>query len=196
MRFGGLWKDLGTWNSLTEVMEDQCIGKAIMNDECRNVHIVNEIDVPILAMGLENVVISASPEGILVSDKEQASLIKPFVDGIDQQIMFAEKSWGSFRVLDVTDESMTIKVTLNPGSRMNYHSHSHRNETWVVTSGTGYAIVDDISRDIRPGEVITMPAGLRHTVVAKTKLQLIEVQLGKDITVHDKEKFDFPDVRQ
>ena len=79
---------------------------------------------------------------------------------------------------------------------MNYHSHSHRNETWVVTSGTGYAIVDDISRDIRPGEVITMPAGLRHTVVAKTKLQLIEVQLGKDITVHDKEKFDFPDVRQ
>ena len=196
MRFGGLWKDLGTWNSLTEVMEDQCIGKAIMNEECRNVHIVNEIDVPILAMGLENVVISASPEGILVSDKEQASLIKPFVDGIDQQIMFAEKSWGSFRVLDVADESMTIKVTLNPGSRMNYHSHSHRNETWVVTSGTGYAIVDDISRDIRPGEVITMPAGLRHTVVAKTKLQLIEVQLGKYITVHDKEKFDFPDVRQ
>lgn len=196
MRFGGLWKDLGTWNSLTEVMEDQCIGKAIMNEECRNVHIVNEIDVPILAMGLENVVISASPEGILVSDKEQASLIKPFVDGIDQQTMFAEKSWGSFRVLDVADESMTIKVTLNPGSRMNYHSHNHRNETWVVTSGTGYAIVDDISRDIRPGEVITMPAGLRHTVVAKTKLQLIEVQLGKDITVHDKEKFDFPDVRQ
>ena len=196
MRFNGLWKDLGTWNSLTEVMEDQCIGKAIMNDKCRNVHIVNEIGVPILAMGLQDVVISASPEGILVSDKEQASLIKPFVDGIDQQIMFAEKSWGSFRVLDVADESMTIKVTLNPGSRMNYHSHNHRDETWVVTSGRGYVIVDDISRDIRPGEVITMPAGLRHSVVAKTKLQLIEVQLGKDITVHDKEKFDFPDVRQ
>ena len=196
MRFNGLWKDLGTWNSLTEVMEDQCIGKAIINETCKNVHIVNEIGVPVLAMGLENVVISASAEGILVSDKEQASLIKPYVDGIDQQIMFAEKSWGSFQVLDVADESLTIKVTLNPGSRMNYHAHSHRSETWVVTSGTGYAIVDDISRDIRPGEVITMAAGLRHTVVAKTKLQLIEVQLGKDITVHDKEKFDFPDVRQ
>ena len=140
--------------------------------------------------------ISDSPEGILVSDKEQSSFIKPFVDGIDQQIMFAEKSWGSFRVLDVADESLTIKVTLNPGSRMNYHSHQHRDEVWVVTSGTGYVIVDDISRDIRPGEVITMTAGLRHSVVAKTKLQLIEVQLGRDISVHDKKKFPFPEVRQ
>ena len=196
MRFNGLWKDLGTWNNLTEVMDENCFGKAMMNDECQNVHIVNEIGVPILAMGLQDVVISASPEGILVSDKEQASLIKPFVDSIDQQIMFAEKSWGSFRVLDVSEESMTIKVTLNPGHRMNYHSHKHRDEIWVVTSGSGYAIVDDISRDIRPGEVITMTAGYRHSVVAKTTLQLVEVQLGRDISVLDKEKFPFPNVRQ
>ena len=196
MSFSGQWKDLGTWNTLTEAMEDTSIGKAILNDTCENVHIVNEIGVPILAMGLHDVVISASSEGILVSDKEQSSYIKPFVDGIDQQIMFAEKSWGSFRVLDVADESLTIKVTLSPGHRMNYHNHKHRDEIWVVTSGTGFAVVDDISRDIRPGEVIKMAAGLRHTVVAKTKLQLVEVQLGSDISVHDKEKFPFPDVRQ
>ena len=196
MSFGGQWKDLGTWNTLTEAMEDASIGKAILSDTCENVHIVNEIGVPILAMGLHDVVISASPEGILVSDKEQSSYIKPFVDGIDQQIMFAEKSWGSFRVLDVADESLTIKVTLNPGHRMNYHNHQHRDEIWVVTAGTGYTVVDDISRDIRPGEVVKMAAGLRHTVVAKTKLQLVEVQLGHDISVHDKHKFPFPDVRQ
>lgn len=196
MRFNGQWKDLGTWNTLTEAMEDTCIGKAMMNEDCKNVHIINEIGVPVLAMGLEDVVISASPEGILVSDKEQSSYIKPFVDGLDQQIMFAEKSWGSFRVLDVADESLTIKVTLNPGHRMNYHSHKHRDEVWVVSSGTGYVIVDDISRDVRPGEVIIMTADLRHSVVAKTKLQLVEVQLGSDISVHDKEKFPFPDVRQ
>lgn len=60
-------------------------------------------------------VISASPEGILVSDKEQSSYIKPFVDKFEQQSMFAEKSWGSFRVLDVETGSMLIKVTLNAG---------------------------------------------------------------------------------
>ena len=117
MRFAGQWKDMGTWNTLTEAMEDASIGKAILNDSCQNVHVLNELDVPVLCMGLKDVVVSASPEGILVSDKEQSSYIKPYVDAINQQVMFAEKSWGSFRVLDVEDESMTIKVTLNPAIR-------------------------------------------------------------------------------
>lgn len=189
MRFAGQWKDMGTWNTLTEAMEDPSIGKAILNDTCRNVHVLNELDVPVLCMGLKDVVVSASPEGILVSDKEQSSYIKPFVDKIDQQIMFAEKSWGSFRVLDVEDESLTIKVTLHPGQRMNYHSHSRRDEVWTVISGTGHAIVDGVSRLVQAGDAVHMPQGCRHTILADSELKLIEVQLGKDISVHDKQKF-------
>ena len=94
MRFSGNWKDLGTWNTLTEAMEDASIGNAIMNETCENVHVINELDMPILCMGLKDMVVSASPEGILVSDKEQSSYIKPFVDKLKQEIMFAEKSWG------------------------------------------------------------------------------------------------------
>lgn len=142
MRFAGQWKDLGTWNTLTEAMDGSMIGDARMNENCKNVHIINELDVPVLAMGLHDVVISASPQGILVSDKGQSSYIKPFVDRIDQQVMFAEKSWGSYRVLDIGDGSLTIKVTLNPGRHMNYHSHKNRNEVWVVTVGTGRTVVD------------------------------------------------------
>ena len=111
MRFAGRWMDLGTWNTLTEAMEEAVVGKGTMNETCRGVNIINETDMPVLAMGLHDVVISASANGILVSDKEQSSYIKPFVDAMDQQVMFAEKSWGSFRVLDVESESMTIKVT-------------------------------------------------------------------------------------
>ena len=189
MRFGGQWKDLGTWNTLTEAMEGSAVGDAILNETCSNVHIINELRVPVLAMGLHDVVISASPEGILVSDKEQSSYIKPFVDQIDQQIMFAEKSWGSFRVLDVEAESLTIKVTLNPGHSMNYHSHRNRDEVWVVTSGVGHTIVDGMLQKVQPGDVITMEAGCRHTVVAESELKLVEVQLGKEISVHDKQKY-------
>ena len=190
MRFGGQWKDLGTWNTLTEAMEETIIGKGMMNDTCSNVHVINEMGVPILAMGLHDVVISASPDGILVSDKEQSSYIKPFVDSIDQQIMFAEKSWGSFQVLDVSKESMTIKVTLHAGHSMNYHSHKHRNEVWVVISGTGKTVVDGMEQTVSVGDVITMEAGCRHTVAAISELQLIEVQLGKEISVDDKQKFE------
>lgn len=189
-RFGGQWKDLGTWNTLTEAMKENIIGKAVTNETCENVHILNEMDVPILAMGIHDVVISASPEGILVSDKEQSSYIKPFVDSFEQQVMFAEKSWGSYKVMDVEDASMTIKVTLNPGHSMNYHSHKNRDEVWVVLAGNGETVVDGYRSKIKAGDVITMNAGCRHTVIAESELKLIEVQLGESINVDDKQRFE------
>ena len=193
LRYSGTWKDLGTWNTLTEAMEDNVIGDAVLNETCENVHVINELDVPVLGMGLRNVVISASPEGILVSDKEQSSYIKPFVDAIDQQVMFAEKSWGSYRVLDVEEQSLTVKVTLNPGHSMNYHSHDRRDEVWTVIDGDGRTVVDGMEQPIRVGDVITMAAGCRHTVFAgENGLQMIEVQLGRDISVADKHKYELP----
>lgn len=189
-RFAGEWKDLGTWNTLTEAMEESVIGKGVMNENCSGVHILNEMDVPVLAMGLHDVVISASPEGILVSDKEQSSYIKPFVDKFEQQVMFAEKSWGSYKVMDVEEKSMTIKVTLNAGHSMNYHSHKNRDEVWVVLDGTGRTIMDGMEQSVKAGDVITMSAGCRHTVFADTELKLIEVQLGASISVSDKQKFE------
>lgn len=190
MRFRGQWKDLGTWNTLTEAMGSTAVGKAIFNDSCENTHVVNELDVPVLCMGLKDIVVSASPEGILVSDKEQSSYIKPFVDGIEQQIMFAEKSWGEFKVIDVEDNSLTIKVTLNPGHAMNYHSHEHRDEVWTVVSGEGRTIIDGFERKVKAGDVIKMTAGSKHMISADTELTLIEVQIGEDISVQDKVKYD------
>jgi len=189
MRFAGQWKDLGTWNTLTEAMQENIVGKGILNEDCKGVHIINEMDVPILAMGLTDVVISASPEGILVSDKEQSAYIKPYVDGIHQQIMFAEKSWGSYQVIDIESESMTVKVTLNAGNSMNYHSHKNRDEVWVVISGNGKTIIDGMEQQVGVGDVITMSSGCRHTVIADTELKLIEVQIGKEISVQDKQKY-------
>lgn len=193
LKYSGTWKDLGTWNTLTESMEEKVIGDAVLNETCENVHVINELGVPVLGMGLKNIVISASPEGILVSDKEQSSYIKPFVDAIDQQVMFAEKSWGSYRVLDVEEQSMTVKVTLNPGHFMNYHSHERRDEVWTVIAGAGKTIVDGMEQPVQVGDVITMAAGCKHTILAgESGLQLIEVQLGRDISVADKHKYEMP----
>ena len=192
MRFAGMWKDIGTWNTLTEAMESDNIGKAILNDKCENVHVINELNVPVLCMGLKDVVVSASSEGILVSDKIQSSYIKPYVDEINQQIMFAEKSWGSFQVIDIEEDSMTIKVTLNAGHSMNYHSHEQRDEVWTVIGGRGRTIVDGVERQVTVGDVIRMPAGVPHTIIADTRLQVVEVQIGSDISVHDKKKMKLP----
>lgn len=193
LRFVGQWKDLGTWNTLTEAMEEQTIGNVILSDSCSDVNVINELDIPVVAMGLKDVVIAASSDGILVSDKKQSSYIKPYVDSIDQQIMFTEKSWGSYRVLDVSATSLTVSVTLNPGHSMNYHSHDRRDEVWTVVVGSGQTVVDGMVQQVKPGDVVTMAAGCKHTVIAGNEgLQLIEVQLGSDIKVSDKHKFEMP----
>ncbi len=190
VRYNGTWKDLGTWNTLTEAMEEPVIGDGRLNETCVNTHVVNELGIPILVMGGKNLVVSASPEGILVSDKEQSSYIKPFVDAIDQQVMFAEKSWGSYRVLEVEEDSLTVKVTLNPGHRMNYHSHEKRDEIWNVIAGDGKAVVDGRELEVKVGDIIHLPVRCKHTVIAgEAGLKLIEVQLGKEITVSDKHKY-------
>lgn len=190
VRYKGEWKDVGTWNTLTETMHENVIGNGILDRSCENVHIINELDVPVVALGLDDVVISASPEGILVSDKEQSSYIKPIVDQIEQEIMFAEKSWGSYQVLDVGTCSLTIKVTLNAGNKMSMHYHQYRNEVWTVISGKGKCVVDGHEQIIGTGDIITMQANQLHTVEALTDLQMIEVQIGEDIRKEDKIKVD------
>lgn len=189
-RFAGEWKDLGTWNTFTEAMVESTIGKAQLNESCKNTNVINELNIPILCMGCENMVVAASGDGILVADKEQSSYIKPFVDQMEQQVMYAEKSWGSFTVLDVQEDSMTIKIELFPGHMLHYHAHEHRDEVWTVMSGDGRTIVDGMEQPVHPGDVITMAAGCKHTIIADTKLRVIEVQLGTDITVEDKQKFE------
>ena len=68
-----------------------------------------------------------------------------YVDSTDQQVMFAEKSWESYRVLDVSDKSLMVKVTLNPGHGMNYHSHERWDEVWMVVSGSGRVGIDGVN---------------------------------------------------
>lgn len=193
VKYAGTWKDLGTWNTLTEAMEGASIGDVRMNDMCSNVHAINELGIPMLCMGLRDVVVSASAEGILVSDKKQSSYIKPFVDEIKQPIKFAEKSWGSYRVLDVQEKSMTVFVTLNPGHKMNYHSHEKRDEIWNIVKGSGWTIVDGMEQEVKVGDVVTMASGCKHTIIAGLDgLQLVEVQLGSEINVSDKKKYTMP----
>ena len=189
LRFEGNWVDAGTWATLTDVMSENIIGDAKMDESCKNTHIVNELDVPIIAMGVNDLVISASPDGILVSDKTASGNLKKYVDELDRRVMYAEKSWGCFRVIDAEKDSLTIKVNIKPGDSMNYHSHQFRDEVWVVVSGKGIATIDGRELQVGPGDVIEMKAGCKHTIKAVTELTIIETQIGKDISVHDKIKY-------
>ena len=100
-----------------------------------------------------------------------------------------------FRRIKSCEGEMTVHVAIkrkgeNAGHQMNYHSHQHRDEVWTVIAGKGKTVVDGMEQNVKAGDVITMSAGCRHTVIAETELKLIEVQLGEAIDVHDKQKFE------
>ncbi|MGN1231676.1 MAG: sugar phosphate nucleotidyltransferase, partial [Anaerotignum sp.] len=191
LRYAGDWRDVGTWNTFTEAMEEPIVGKAVLDETCENTHVINETDLQILCMGCKDMVVAASSDGILVADKGQSSYLKPYADKFVEPARFAEKSWGSYTVLDIQPKALTIRVTLNPGHRMNYHSHKLRDEAWTILSGTGRTVVDGMEQPVRPGDVVTIAAGCKHTIIADTELKLIEVQTGEDIDVNDKEKFPY-----
>ncbi len=186
VRYFGEWKDVGTWNTLTDVMREKSIGKVQFDSTCENSHVVNETDLPIIAMGLKNIVVAASADGILVADKTQSALMKSLVEKIHEPIRFAEKSWGVYQVVDADEDSLTIKVFLEAGARMRYHSHERREEIWTVIEGKGKIVLDGEIKFVNVGDVIKISAEVKHTVIAETKMKLIEVQIGKDITVEDK----------
>ena len=189
MRYEGAWKDVGTWNMMAEVMSDNIKGKAIMDVTCENTQIVNELNIPILAMGCKDMVIAASGDGIFVSDKKQSGYMKPYVEKICSDIKFAEKSWGTYTVMDAEPGAMTIKLSIRAGEKMSYHSHEHRSEVWTVISGNGLVVIDDKEKKVSSGDIISIKQGMKHMLIAETNMSIVEVQMGKEISVDDKQKY-------
>ena len=185
-RYSGTWFDIGTWNTLAEVMPEHTIGRVTLDETCTNVHVVNTLPMPILCMGLKDVVVAASPEGILISDKARSSAMKPYAERLHTPVMYAEKSWGEFRIIDAETESLTIKITLSPGRSITYHLHERRDETWTVIEGRGWVKLDGNEFAVAEGQAVRIPRGSFHTIRAETLLKVMEIQTGEDIDVDDK----------
>ena len=186
VRYSGKWKDVGTWNMMTEVMADSSKGDVTLDETFENTQVVNELGIPVLVMGCHNMVIAASGDGILVSDKERSGYMKPYVEKITGAAHYAEKSWGTYTVIDTVPEAMTVKIKLFAGKAMNYHSHSRRDEVWTIISGSGRFIVDGREIAVRPGDTVTARAGMKHMIIADTDMSIIEVQIGEEISRKDK----------
>ena len=186
MRYAGEWKDVGSWNMMAEVMADKTKGNVTLDKTCENTQVINELDIPILCMGCKDMVVAASGDGILVSDKERSGQMKSYVEEISTDVHFAEKSWGTYTVIDVQPQSMTIKIKLKKGNHMKYHAHEHREEVWTIVSGYGKVVVDGREQEVKTGDVITLPVGCKHILIAETDMSVIEVQIGEEISPKDK----------
>lgn len=180
--YSGEWRDLGTWNTLTEVMDSKPIGSVIMSDDCENTHIVNELDIPVVVMGTKNIVVAASHDGILVSDKEQSSYIKPYVDSLENRPMFEERAWGDYTVLNISvDENggktVTKKKRIQAGSTIDETAHNDHSDVWTVLSGKAVIRINGRSHEALPGDTYTIPKNTLHSLTAVENTTIIEVQI-------------------
>lgn len=190
LRYAGEWKDLGTWNTLTEEIKNPIIGNGVLSEDCVETHLINELDIPIVVLGLSNVVVAASPDGILVTDKKDSPRVKDMVDGFTQRPMFEERRWGWYRVLDHAiydhgQEVLTKRIGVTAGKNLSYQLHYQRSEVWTITNGLGEFALDDVIYQVKPGDVLHIPVGAKHGVKAKTDLEFIEVQAGTDLVEGD-----------
>ena len=170
MRFSGKWSDIGTWNTFTEIIPQPIVGNALMNEKCHNVHIINELSIPIIAMGLQNVVICANRTGILISDKEQADKIKSYVE----KTILNKKAENTVEILDIQQTTVTKKITVFPEQSEEFQSNC--DEVWVCLSGDGILNLYSSQKQLIAGDTVRIPSDCRYTVTAHSPLQLLKTE--------------------
>lgn len=195
--YTGYWKDLGTWNTLTEEMTEPISGKGVCSHDSVNTHIVNELDIPVAVLGASNLIVAASPDGILIADKEESPRIKEILGDDHPRPMYVERYWGWYRVLeyglnDRGDEVLVRRVCILAGKSLSYQMHKQREEVWTITAGYGEVILENRRRAVHIGDVIRIPQGVKHSIFAHHELQMIETQIGSSITEADIYRFDSP----
>ena len=180
----GSWKDLGTWNTLTEEVPSPLIGNGWVSEDSTNTHLINELDIPVTVLGVPNIVVAVSADGVLVADKKASPRIKEIPDEtLNANPKYMERSWGSCQVLDTVksnndEEVVTNRMRMEAGKHISYHVHNHQDEVWVIIRGVGEYVLHRTLHQVHPGAVIRIPAGVEHGIRAQTDLEWLEIQFG------------------
>ena len=191
--FNGEWKDLGTWNTLTDELHKPIIGNVLMGAHCQNTHVINELQNPIYVDGLKDIVVAACPDGILVCSKEHSEEIKKSVENLTPRPMYEERRWGTYRVLDDSyyadgRHSLTKSIKLKAGKNISYQIHHHRSEVWTFVEGEGIFVLNGEERRVKAGDTVIIPVEHWHAIKALTELTFIEVQSGNPLIEEDIER--------
>ena len=194
--YSGTWKDLGTWNTLTEEMADAAAGRVMLDEiTCNNVHVVNETGLPMVVAGLADAVVVATHDGILACGKVASASIKPQVEATAaSRPMYERRRWGEYRVIDSSvfpdgEKALTKELVIEEGKQLSYQRHAYRSEIWTIVSGCGEVVLDGLVQKVRAGSVVRILPNQMHAARALEELHIIEVQAGDVLVEEDIERF-------
>ncbi len=184
------WSDLGSWDSLWEHRNHDKNGNYLEGDvlsvDTSGSLVVS--DGPMVAVaGLDDVVVVANDDAVLVTRRDQTQSVKTLVECMKSEGRREQKShtgedrpWGRFDSIDRGESHQVKRIRVDTGGRLSLQYHHHRAEHWVVVSGTARVTVDNKVMDLGPCEQVFIPQGAVHRLenVTDEPVEIIEVQYG------------------
>jgi mannose-1-phosphate guanylyltransferase/mannose-6-phosphate isomerase len=196
------WSDVGAWDALWDLGDKDAAGNRLLGDviatEARNCYVRSEAGL-VAVVGVEDLVVVATDDAVLVAHKDQAQHVKDVVerlevDGRSEHVTHATvyRPWGCFRRIDHGERHQVKLITVNPGARLSLQMHHHRAEHWVVVQGTARVTRGDDQVLLHENQSTYIPLGVRHRLEnpGKLPLVLIEVQSGPYLGEDDIVRFD------
>lgn len=195
VKFKGFWKDLGTWDSLAEQMNTDTKGKVVLDKTCTDTQVINELEIPVVVLGASNMVVVASRDGILVTDKTEAARVKEVAAGLEYRSKFEERRWGTLETLHESVNAgvsvLTRRIKIYEGMNSSYHFHQERDEIWTVLNGTGELILEGNKMLLTPGKAICIRKNQRHAIKALSDFEYIEMHVGTKVGNEDINRITF-----
>jgi len=191
------WSDLGSFDALYDEIKQPAQNNAVLSrlndspkpiciDSKHNLVVARERQIALV--DVEDLLVVDTSDAILISKKGSSQKVKSVVTQIKKQApelsdihRLAFRPWGSYEVLVNTEGYKVKRIIVKPGGRLSLQKHFHRNEHWIVVSGTATVTVDDNCCLVRPNESTYIKMGQTHRLENEGKIDLvmIEVQVGE-----------------
>ena len=184
------WSDVGSWNAVWELSPRDSAGNAAQGPavfvDTHNSYASSD-QALVSLFGVENVVVVASQDAVLVARRDDADGMRRLVQRLKQVApkvtedhLKVHRPWGSYQSLDNGSRYQVKRIVVKPGGRLSLQLHHHRAEHWVVVRGTARVTVGEAVKTLHENESIYIPIGAQHRLEnpGKIDLELIEVQTG------------------
>ncbi|MBF0323898.1 MAG: mannose-1-phosphate guanylyltransferase/mannose-6-phosphate isomerase [Alphaproteobacteria bacterium] len=191
------WSDIGSWSALWQESSPDESGNVTIGDVLTtgttNCYLRSD-DRLLTAIGIDNLVVVATDDAVLVADKAHDQDVKKIVELLKANGRSeathgsrAWRPWGWFQNLDDGDRFRVKHIQVNPGAKLSLQKHWHRSEHWVVVTGTALVTCGDQTFTLRENESTFIPVGTPHRLEnpGRLPLRMIEVQSGEYVGEDD-----------
>ena len=190
--FSAGWSDLGGWDAVWAETGPDDSGVATSDNataiDCHDTLLRSEsAGLEVVGIGLENTIVVAMPDAVLVADKSRAQDVKLAVAALKEKSALQAESfpkdhrpWGWFESLVIGQRFQVKRIHVHPGAALSLQSHHHRSEHWIVVEGTAKVTVDETVKLVSENQSVYIPLGATHRMEnpGKVPMVLIEVQTG------------------